>query len=161
MLILEDEVYDDPAFKEQLADAVRSMDVGSAWDPATKMGPVIRKPNEALEYALTTIEEGETWVVEPKQLDDNPQLFSPGVKWGVQRGSQSHLTEFFGPVLGVMRAKNLLQAIDRSSEESLGHHLERAGYVGDVEMMHGSLDAVTRTQLGVRRQLLRQRVTAK
>ena len=33
------------------------------------------------------------------------------MKWGVQPGSFTHLTEFFGPVLGVMKAKNLEEAI--------------------------------------------------
>ena len=45
-------------------------------------------------------------------VDDNPNLVSPGVKWGVQPGSFTHCTEFFGPVLGVMEARDLDAAID-------------------------------------------------
>ena len=120
LLILEDEIYDDPIFKEQLADAARSLHVDSAWNPATRMGPIIRAPNDALQYALTSLEEGEEWVVKPEQNPDIPQLFSPGIKWGVQPGSRSHLTEFFGPVLGVMRAKNLMHAINLVHETGYG-----------------------------------------
>ena len=47
----------------------------------------------------------------PKQLEDNPCLYSPGIKWGVTPGSFTHTTEFFGPVLGVMCAESLDQAI--------------------------------------------------
>ena len=45
-------------------------------------------------------------------VDDNPNLVSPGVKWGVQPGSFTHCTELFGPVLGVMEARDLDAAID-------------------------------------------------
>ena len=39
-------------------------------------------------------------------------LVSPGVKWGVQPGSFTHCTEFFGPMLAVMEARDLDAAID-------------------------------------------------
>ena len=45
-------------------------------------------------------------------VDDNPHLVSPGVKWGVQPDSFTHCTELFGPVLGVMEARDLDEAID-------------------------------------------------
>jgi RHH-type proline utilization regulon transcriptional repressor/proline dehydrogenase/delta 1-pyrroline-5-carboxylate dehydrogenase len=44
-------------------------------------------------------------------VDDNPNLVSPGVKWGVQSKSFTHCTELFGPVLGVMEARDLSDAI--------------------------------------------------
>src|SRR5699024_12510138 len=48
----------------------------------------------------------------PCQLDDTGRLYSPGVRSGVRPGSQYHLTEYFGPILGVMSAKTLVEAID-------------------------------------------------
>jgi RHH-type proline utilization regulon transcriptional repressor/proline dehydrogenase/delta 1-pyrroline-5-carboxylate dehydrogenase len=45
-------------------------------------------------------------------VDDNPHLVSPGVKWGVRPGSITHCTEFFGPMLAVMEARDLDEAID-------------------------------------------------
>lgn len=111
LLLLEAEVYDDPAFKRMLVDAVRSMPVGSAWDLSTKVGPLIRPPSGDLARALTSLEPGESWAVEPRQIGDNPHLWSPGVKWDVQPGSVTHLTEFFGPLLGVMRFTKLSEAI--------------------------------------------------
>lgn len=111
LLLLEAEVYDDPAFRQMLADAVRSLPVGSAWDLATKIGPLIRPPSGELARALTTLEPGESWAVEPRQVGDNPHLWSPGVKWDVQPGSVTHLTEFFGPLLGVLRFTKLSEAI--------------------------------------------------
>jgi RHH-type proline utilization regulon transcriptional repressor/proline dehydrogenase/delta 1-pyrroline-5-carboxylate dehydrogenase len=111
LLLLEAEVYDDPQFKRMLVDAVRSLRVGSAWDLSTKKGPLIRPPGEELARALTTLEPGESWAVEPQPVGENPNLWSPGVKWDVQPGSVTHLTEFFGPLLGVMRFTRLSEAI--------------------------------------------------
>ena len=45
-------------------------------------------------------------------VGDNPYMWSPGIKYGVQPGSYTHNTEFFGALLGVMPADNLEQAID-------------------------------------------------
>lgn len=111
LLILEKEVYDDPHFKEQLLDAASSLVVGSAWNLATKVNPLIHAPEKDLLRALTTLGEGESWLLQPKQDPNNPNLWSPGIKWGVKEGSYTHLTEFFGPVLGVICADNLDHAI--------------------------------------------------
>jgi RHH-type transcriptional regulator, proline utilization regulon repressor / proline dehydrogenase / delta 1-pyrroline-5-carboxylate dehydrogenase len=113
LLLLEQEVYDDPRFRATLCDAVESLQVGSAWELPTKLGPLIRPPSGVLERALKELEPGESWAVMPRlHVDDNPHLVSPGVKWGVRPGSFTHGTEFFGPVLAVMPARDLHEAID-------------------------------------------------
>jgi RHH-type proline utilization regulon transcriptional repressor/proline dehydrogenase/delta 1-pyrroline-5-carboxylate dehydrogenase len=113
LLILEEEVYHDAKFRETLCDAVESLVVGSAWELPTKIAPLIRPPTGVLEQGLKELEPGESWAIRPRlHVDDNPHLVSPGVKWGVQPQSFTHLTELFGPVLGVMSARNLHEAID-------------------------------------------------
>ncbi|HEY3392583.1 MAG TPA: proline dehydrogenase family protein [Lacipirellulaceae bacterium] len=113
LLILESEVYHDAKFRAALCDAVESLRVGSAWDLSTKIGPLIRPPRGALETGLKELEPGEEWAVMPRlNVGDNPNLVSPGVKWGVQRGNFTHMTELFGPVLGVMEARDLDDAIE-------------------------------------------------
>ena len=107
--ILEAEVYDDEAFLRQLADAVSSLQVAPAWDLDAKVVPVIRAPGSALSRGLTTLDEGEEWLVEPRHLGGT--LWSPGVRLGVVPGSFLHRTECFGPVLGLMRAPDLGTAI--------------------------------------------------
>ncbi|MFM8890527.1 MAG: aldehyde dehydrogenase family protein, partial [Planctomycetia bacterium] len=111
LVLLEAEVYDDPAFKRMLCDAVRSLHVGPADELHARMGPLIRPPTGALEEALKTLEPGETWAVMPARVGDNPHLWAPGVKYGVVPGSVTHRTEFFGPLLGVMRFEKLADAI--------------------------------------------------
>ena len=111
LLLLEAEVYDDEEFKRALVEAAESITVGSAWQLHTKMGPLIRPPSGDLENALLTLEEGESWALMPCKLEGNECLWSPGIKWGVHPGSRTHMTEFFGPVLGVMRFEKLSEAI--------------------------------------------------
>ena len=120
LLILEGEVYDDPDFRKALCDAVESLPVGSAWERSTRVGPLIRPPSGVLERGLKELEPGEHWAVMPKRHGHNPQLWSPGVKWDVQPGGFTHMTELFGPVLGVMRAHDLDEAIDLVSQTGYG-----------------------------------------
>ncbi len=109
--ILEVEVYDDPAFSDALLDAAASLRVGPATDPGSVVTPVIRDPSPALLRALTTLDDGESWLLQPEVDPADPCLWSPGIKLGVRPGSWFHQTECFGPVLGLMRAADLDQAI--------------------------------------------------
>lgn len=120
LLLLEREVYEDPAFKRMICDATRSIPCGSAWRLENRMGPIIKKPSGDLERALKTLEPGESWAVMPRQLQPNSGIFTPGVKWGVSRGSYTHLTEFFGPVLAVMPFDSLEEAIEIVNETGYG-----------------------------------------
>ncbi|MGN6200202.1 proline dehydrogenase family protein [Humibacter sp.] len=99
-------------FRDQLADAAESVYVGWPEQPVTWMGPLIEPAAGKLEYALTQLEPGEEWLVQPRRLDDSGRLWSPGIRTGVQPGSRFHQTEFFGPVLGVMHARTLEQAVE-------------------------------------------------
>jgi len=120
LLILEEEVYNDENFRRALCDAVTSMDVGSAWDLKTKMGPLIRPASGVLERGLKELEPGEAWAVMPDFDEHNPCLVTPGVKWGVQPNSFTHMTELFGPVLGVMKVRNLHEAISLVNATGFG-----------------------------------------
>ncbi|MEM9827555.1 MAG: bifunctional proline dehydrogenase/L-glutamate gamma-semialdehyde dehydrogenase [Planctomycetota bacterium] len=120
LLILQEEVFEDEHFKGLLCDAVRSLRVGSAWDPATKMGPLIRPPRGELARGLKELEPGESWAVMPRHQAGNDSLWSPGVKWNVREGSFTHKTELFGPVLAVMKYRHLDDAIDLVNATGFG-----------------------------------------
>ncbi|MDR7084896.1 RHH-type proline utilization regulon transcriptional repressor/proline dehydrogenase/delta 1-pyrroline-5-carboxylate dehydrogenase [Arthrobacter ginsengisoli] len=111
LVILVGSVARSKRFHNQLLDAVTSLKVGYPEDPTSQMGPIIEPAGGKLLNALTTLGEGESWAVEPRKLDGTGRLWSPGVRYGVRRGSYFHLTEFFGPVLGVMTAPTLEEAI--------------------------------------------------
>lgn len=118
--ILEAPVYDDRRFLARLADAVSSLPVGPAEDLSTKVGPLIRPPGGPLRRALTVLGPKERWLVQPVQVGDNPHLWSPGLKIGVEPGSEFHMTECFGPVLGLMRARDLDHAIELQNATPYG-----------------------------------------
>lgn len=105
------DIAEEPRFLDQLVDAVESLVVGPSTDLATTVGPVIHAPEDKLERALTRLEPGERWLVEPRQLSEDGRLWSPGVRVGVTPGSWTHTTEWFGPVLGIVRAADLDEAI--------------------------------------------------
>ena len=120
LLLLEDEVFQDEAFRATLVDAAKSLKVGSAWDTANRMGPMIAPPVGDLNQALKELETGESWALIPRRKDGHQCVYSPGIKWNVQRGSYTHLTEFFGPVLGVMSFRSLSEAIQIVNETGYG-----------------------------------------
>ncbi|MGB8179921.1 MAG: bifunctional proline dehydrogenase/L-glutamate gamma-semialdehyde dehydrogenase [Acidimicrobiales bacterium] len=111
LAIVERSLYDDPQFLHQLVDAVSTLRVGAGYELASEVGPIIRAPEAPLRRALSELDAGESWLVTPEQLDDAGLFWRPGVKVGVRPGSWSHLNEWFGPVLGVMVARNLEEAI--------------------------------------------------
>src|SRR4029078_11766057 len=83
LVIAEASVYDGDRFRDKLRDAVSSLRVGSPFDLATQMGPLIRPPEGALEQALRQLDDGEAWLVRPRRYPGT-QLWSPEVKLGVQ-----------------------------------------------------------------------------
>ena len=120
LAICEAEVYDDPAFRRQLRDAAASLAVGSAWEEASRLTPLTQPPGAALQRALTTLDAGEEWLLEPRALSREAPLWSPGIKLGVRQGAFFHRTECFGPVLGLMRAADLDEAIELANDQPFG-----------------------------------------
>lgn len=98
-------------FHRQLVDAVQTLAVGPPEDLRTTMGPLISEANDRLERAFSTLDAGEKWLVEPRLIDGERNLWSPGVRTGVKPGSWFHQTECFGPVLGLIYVDTLDEAI--------------------------------------------------
>ncbi|MBF4461443.1 MULTISPECIES: bifunctional proline dehydrogenase/L-glutamate gamma-semialdehyde dehydrogenase [unclassified Rathayibacter] len=120
LVILVGSVARSKRFRAQLVDAVTSLRVGVPEDPSTAMGPLIEAPTGKLAHALTTLGAGESWLVEPRRLDESGRLWSPGIREGVSEGSYVHLTEFFGPVLGILHAATLEDAIRMQNATDYG-----------------------------------------
>ncbi|EAJ7396753.1 aldehyde dehydrogenase family protein [Campylobacter upsaliensis] len=112
LLVLEDEVYEDEEFKKALVDAAASLAVGSPFVFKNKLGALCDKPSEKLIKAINELEAGEEWALKPQFIDDNAHLMTPGIKYGVKKGAFTHMNELFAPLLSVMRAKDLKEAIE-------------------------------------------------
>ncbi|WGL52381.1 bifunctional proline dehydrogenase/L-glutamate gamma-semialdehyde dehydrogenase [Nocardioides sp. BP30] len=146
-------------FRDQLVDAVSSLKVGLPSDPTAQVGPLIEPASGKLLDALTTLQPGESWLVEPRRLDVEGRLWTPGVKVGVRPGSPFHLTEYFGPVLGLMSATSLEEAITAQNAVDYGltaglHSLDRAEIETWIDRVEAGNAYVNRTTVGaiVRRQ---------
>ena len=157
LAIVEAPLFDDESFMVRLADATRSLVIGLPADPGSVVGPLIGEPTAKLRRGLTQLDSGERWLVEPRDLGND--LWSPGVRIGVQPGSWFHVTECFGPVLGVMRADDLDQAIEMQNATPYGltggiHSLDEAEVerwlervlVGNAYVNRGITGAVVQRQ---------------
>ena len=94
----------------QLVDATASLRVRLPLSLDSQMGPVVVPDDEKAVRGLTTLGSGEHWVLKPRYLGDG--LWTPGIRAGVVPGSEFHLTEYFAPVIGVMRVDTLQEAIE-------------------------------------------------
>ncbi|HMM83383.1 MAG TPA: bifunctional proline dehydrogenase/L-glutamate gamma-semialdehyde dehydrogenase [Terrimesophilobacter sp.] len=120
LVILVGSVGRSERFERQLVDAVTTLRVGYPSDPTTQMGPIIEAANGKLKKGLTELGPGERWLLKPEKLDESGRLWSPGVRTDVAPGSYYHLTEFFGPILGIMRAATLEDAIRLQNQVDYG-----------------------------------------
>lgn len=120
LAIIEAPLYDDSRFVERIRDAAATLRVGLPSDLSTDVGPLIEPPGRTLERALTTLEPGERWLLQPECRSDDRTLWSPGVRTGVRPGSWFARTECFGPVLGLIRADDLGQAIEIQNATDYG-----------------------------------------
>ncbi|MEM9651352.1 MAG: bifunctional proline dehydrogenase/L-glutamate gamma-semialdehyde dehydrogenase [Actinomycetota bacterium] len=151
------DVYRSERFRRQLVDAVTSLEVGPATDLATTMGPTIAEPSGKLLRALTVLEPRERWLVEPRRTAAG--IWTPGVREGVQSGSWFHRTECFGPVLGLVYADDLDQALRIQNGTDFGltgglHSLDRTEIdhwvanveVGNAYINRGTTGAIVQRQ---------------
>lgn len=169
LVVLVGSVATSKRFRSQLIDAARSLKVGTPEHLDTQMGPVMSAPAGKLLRGLTTLGPGERWLIEPRPVaSDSPiardadgghRLWSPGIRDGVVRGSEYHLTEYFGPILGIMTANTLDEAIDIVNEIDYGltsglHSLDRAELrhwarsiaAGNLYVNRGITGAIVRRQ---------------
>ena len=120
LAILEAELYDDDSFLRQLRDAASSLRVGGTDELASVVTPVIRPPDENLSRGLRSLERGEEWLLQPRMVDGNPCLWTPGIRIGVESSHWYRNTECFGPVLGLMRAKDFEDGLRLQNESLFG-----------------------------------------
>lgn len=117
LAILVGEVYRSDRFRSQLIDAIESLSTGLATELSTDIAPVVGGVNQRLERAVATLDADERWLVEPSIVGD---MVSPGLRDGVTVDSWFHRTECFGPVLGLMAADDLDQAIAIANSSEFG-----------------------------------------
>ena len=107
-------------FCDRLREAVRSIRIGPPEDPSNSMGPMIDQ--KALDKVRAYIEIGkqEATTLILREATGEGYFAGPAVFTNVKPGSRLAQEEIFGPVLSVMRAENIDEAI------ALANHSEYA-----------------------------------
>ena len=108
-VIVLDSVYDN--FVERLVEATRSINVGSADDPSTTVGPVIDATARA--RILDYIEKGsaEAEVALSMPVPESGYFISPTVFTAVSADAVIAQSEIFGPVVAVIRVADFEEAL--------------------------------------------------
>ncbi|XGC81824.1 L-glutamate gamma-semialdehyde dehydrogenase [Bdellovibrio bacteriovorus] len=108
-VIVLDEVYD--RFVERLVEAAKSIEILPAENPKAYMGPVVDK--EAYDRILGTIAEGEKnhKLLFKAQVPNSGYFAPPTIFGDVPGDAKLAQQEIFGPVVTVIRAKDLDQAL--------------------------------------------------
>ncbi len=98
--------------------ATQSLTVGSVWDLSTIIPPLITPPEEKFEKAMSYLGENEEWLIIPEKKASN--IYSPGIKTGIQVDSNFFNNTYPLPILGLMRAENLNHAIEIANKSPYG-----------------------------------------
>jgi len=109
-VIVVDSMYE--TFLDRLTDAVMSLRVGPADDPATQVGPVIdaRAKRRILDYLEIGRREGRVLV--DRSAEGPGCSVGPVVIADIEPAHRLAQEEIFGPILAVMRAASFEQALD-------------------------------------------------
>jgi len=96
------------------------MNVGSVWDFKNRIGTLANPVSGNLKKAISELEGNEEWALKPSYADDNEFMLKPAIKWGVSEGNFIHMNELFGPVLAVVKAKDLAHAVKIVNDTGYG-----------------------------------------
>jgi malonate-semialdehyde dehydrogenase (acetylating) / methylmalonate-semialdehyde dehydrogenase len=114
-------------FNEHIADAASTRKVGYGLDTGTEMGPVIRGDSQARIASLISqgAQEGASLLVDGRQkqpagYEDGYFVF-PTILADVDPRSELSRTEIFGPVLSLMHAPTIDEAIRLVNDRSFGN----------------------------------------
>ena len=111
-VIVLESIYD--IFLGRLVEAAKTLPVGQADDPDTVVGPLIDADarRRVEEYAEMAKEEGRVVLqVDPGELASSGNFVGPTIVADIRPESRIAREEIFGPVLAVLRARDLDEAI--------------------------------------------------
>jgi malonate-semialdehyde dehydrogenase (acetylating)/methylmalonate-semialdehyde dehydrogenase len=114
-------------FTRSISDTAASLKVGSGLDAGVQMGPVITRASHQRIRSLITkgAEEGAAPVVDGRELRvsglEDGYFVGPTVLDGVPASSELTETEIFGPVLSLIHARDVDEAIDLIARNSYGN----------------------------------------
>jgi malonate-semialdehyde dehydrogenase (acetylating) / methylmalonate-semialdehyde dehydrogenase len=110
-------------FRESISAAAGSLKVGNGLDPASQMGPVITQASrERVESLIGQgAEQGAEAIVDGRGFKSQGSFVGPTVLDGLPAASPLMETEIFGPVLSVVHADSIEQAVDMIERSAYGN----------------------------------------
>ncbi len=123
-LLLQDEIHDE--FLEKLVERARALRLGNGLEDGVDVGPLIhqRALDKNTAYVEIAKQEGARVLTGGKRATggklDNGYFFEPTILADVKPGSRLALEEVFGPVLSVIRFKDLDEAFRINNEVQYG-----------------------------------------
>lgn len=147
-LILQDSIYDD--FLERLRERASKIKIGNGLDESVEMGPLIneRQRETVHNYVKIGISEGAELILGGESHTEGEckkgWFYKPTIFKDVRPHMRIAREEIFGPVLSVMKVKNLDEAIDVLNSTRYG--LSSSIYTQDVNK---AFKAVERIEAGI------------
>lgn len=139
-LFVEEKVYDE--FVEKSVARARRRTVGDPFDPAVEQGPQIDRTqfDKVLSYIEAGKQEGADLVSGGKPVGDHGLFIEPTVFAHVQDQMKIAQEEIFGPVMSIIKFRNLDEVIDRANNTAYG--LAAAVWTRDIGKAHAIADNV-------------------
>lgn len=111
-VILVGSVGESARFLGRLSDAIASVPVVAPITTGSGMSALARPATAVQRLTLETLEEGESWRVQPRPVDTRGRWWTPGLRDNVAPDAAFRKAENRAPVLGIVRADTLSDAID-------------------------------------------------
>ncbi len=139
-LFVQEGVHD--KFVERLASAVNARKLGDPFDPATQQGPQVDKAqfDKIMSYIAKGREQGATCVAGGERHGDRGYFIKPTVFTNVRDDMAIARDEIFGPVLSVIKFKEIEEVIERANTTEYG--LAAAVWTRDIGKAHAIADRV-------------------
>ena len=148
-LILQDKIHD--KFVQMLVDRTGKLRLGPGLDAKTEVGPLIHEEarQKVAEYVDIAKKEGASVALGGKIPQGDKRLecgwfYEPTVLTGVKPGMRVEQEEIFGPVLAILKAKDLPDAIQINNDVKYG--LSSSLYTRDI---NGAFKAMTDLDTGI------------
>lgn len=152
VVILVGSVARSERFRGRLRDAISSVVTGSPFSPGTQLSSLARAASGSVLWALTELEGEETWLVRPQQVGTDGRVWMPGLRDGVAPGSTFHRAQNRAPVLGIMTAGSLAEAVEL--QNALGFGLAAGIHSTDPDELSTWLETANAGMLFVNRAVI-------
>jgi aldehyde dehydrogenase (NAD+) len=133
-VFVEDRVHD--AFVEKLVAKARVRKLGDPFDPSTEQGPQVDKDqfDKVMKYIGIGKQEGAQCLAGGERALDKGYFIKPTVFAGVRDDMKIATDEIFGPVMSVLRFKDVDEIVERANKTFYG--LAAAVWTRDIAKAH-------------------------